>query len=169
MPFILLAIKEWKLTLIAVLFALLLACTLFGYNLSISKDKVEAEFKGYVQSVKEQNLLNENKAKQRNIAVLAKQNEIEVSHNAEIKRLQADVNSATAATHSLSEQLNKAKARIPTAEPNEARIYAETVTELFRNCTAEYAEMGSRADEHRINEDRAVDLYNSLIDELNTK
>ena len=159
MPFILLAIKEWKLTLIAVLFALLLACTLFGYNLSLSKDKVEEE----------QNLLNENKAKQRNIAVLAKQNEIEVSHNAEIKRLQADVNSATAATHSLSEQLNKAKARIPTAEPNEARIYAETVTELFRNCTAEYAEMGSRADEHRINEDRAVDLYNSLIDELNTK
>lgn len=167
MTFILLVLKEWKLSLVAVLSTLLAISVIFGLHSSSEKAQVEAEFKTYTQEIEHQNLLAANMQKQREVKLLAKQNEIEVLHNAEIKKLQTDVANATAASHSLSEQLTKAKSRIPTADITATRVYAQTVTELFRNCTAEYTEMGIRADEHRVNEDRAIDLYNSLVDELN--
>jgi hypothetical protein len=38
-----------------------------------------------------------------------------------------------------------------------------------RNCTTRYTEMGAIAQEHRIAEERAVNLYNALVDDTNNK
>ena len=66
----------------------------------------------------------------------------------------------------MSEQLTKAKSRIPTASVEQVRSYSVTATELLKHCSNEYTEMAERAEQHRLAETRAVDTYNSLVDTL---
>ena len=167
MPFLLLILKEWKISLIVLLSSLLLISLIFIGNLNRSKDKIEYEFKEYKAYVEKQNLINSNKQKQQELEAANKQVEIERKYNEKITKLQNDIAAANSSNRSLSEQLTKANTRIPTASVEQVRSYSSTTTELLRDCSNEYTEMAKQAQQHRLAETRAVETYNSLVDILN--
>lgn len=167
MPFLLLILKEWKISLIVLLSSLLLISFIFIGNLNRSKDKIEYEFKEYRAYVEKQNLINSNKQKQQELEVANKQIEIERKYNEKITKLQNDIATANSSNRSLSEQLTKAKSRISKAPVEQVRSYSSTATELLRDCSNRYTEMARLAQQHRLAETRAVETYNSLVDILN--
>lgn len=167
MPFLLLILKEWKVSLIVLLSSLLLISLIFVGNLNRSKDKIEYEFKEYKAYVEKQNLINSNKQKQQELEATNKQVEIERKYNEKITKLQNDIATINSSNRSLSEQLTKAKSRISTAPIEQVRSYSSTATELLRDCSIKYTEMGGLAEQHRLAETRAVETYNSLVDVLN--
>lgn len=168
MTFILLVLKEWKVSLIVLLSTLLLISIIRISQLQNAKDKVKNEFANYITTVEKQNLININKQKQKEVEVLTKQQKIEVSHAKEIKKLQADVVSANDELNSLSKQLTKAKQHINTAPIDQVRSYSSTTTELLETCSSRVIYYASKADEHAANEKYTIDTYNSLIDTYNT-
>ena len=167
MPFLLLILKEWKVSLIVLLSSLLLISFIFTGNINRSKDKIEYEFKEYKAYVEKQNLINSNKQKQLELEATNKQVEIERKYNEKITKLQNDIATINSSNRSLSEQLTKAKSRVTTAPIEQVRSYSSTTTELLRDCSIKYTEMAGIADQHRLAETRAVETYNSLVDVLN--
>ena len=166
MPFLLLILKEWKISLIVLLSSLLLISLIFIGNLNRSKDKIEYEFKEYKAYVDKQNLINSNKQKQQELEAANKQVEVERKYNEKITKLQNDIAAVNSSNRSLSEQLTKAKSRVSTAPVEQVRTYASTATELLETCSARLEYYGTKAQEHREAEVRAVDTYNSLVDTL---
>ena len=166
MSFLLLVLKEWKVSLIVLLSSLLLISLIFTGSLNRSKDKIEYEFKEYKAYVEKQTLINSNKQKQQELEAANKQVEIERKYNEKITKLQNDIATVNSSNRSLSEQLTKAKSRITTAPVEQVRSYSSTATELLRDCSNEYTEMARLAQQHRLAETRAVDTYNSLVDTL---
>ena len=64
MTFILLVLKEWKVSLIVLLSTLLLISIICISQLQNAKDKVKNEFDNYITTVEKQNLININKKKE---------------------------------------------------------------------------------------------------------
>src|SRR5574344_415997 len=124
MPFLLLILKEWKVSLIVLLSSLLLISLIFIGNINHSKDKIEYEFKEYKAYVEKQNLINSNKQKEREIEIANKQRDTEVKYVKQIKELQTDVANTNDSNRSLQQQLTKAKSRIPTASVEQVRSYS---------------------------------------------
>ena len=60
MTFILLVLKEWKVSLIVLLSSLLLISVICILQLQNAKDKVKNEFDNYVTTVEKQNLIDTN-------------------------------------------------------------------------------------------------------------
>ena len=167
MTFILLVLKEWKVSLIALLSTLLLISIICISQIQNAKDKVKNEFDNYITTVEKQNLINQNKQKQKELEILEKQKQIEVQHNEQIKNLSNDVANARDSAYSLQQKLNTNSSKFNTLTHNQAVAYNNTISKLFSESIEEYREMGSRADEHRLAEERCIGLYNSLVDENN--
>ena len=72
MTFILLVLKEWKVSLIVLLSTLLLISIICISQLQNAKDKVKNEFVNYITTVEKQNLININKQMQKEIEILTK-------------------------------------------------------------------------------------------------
>ena len=166
MPFLLLILKEWKVSLIALLSILLLTSIICISQIQNAKDKVKNEFDNYITTVEKQNLININKQKERELEIANKQRETEVKYVKQIKELQTDVANTNASNRSLQQQLTKAKSRISEALVGEVRAYASTTTELLETCSARLEYYGTKAQEHREAEVRAVELYNNVVDGL---
>ena len=166
MTFILLVLKEWKVSLIVLLSTLLLISIICISQLQNTKDKVKNEFDNYITTVEKQNLININKQKERELEIANKQRETEVKYVKQIKELQTDVANTNASNRSLQQQLTKAKSRISEAPVGEVRAYASTTTELLETCSARLEYYGTKAQEHREAEVRAVELYNNVVDGL---
>ena len=166
MPFLLLILKEWKVSLIVLLSTLLLISIICISQLQNAKDKVKNEFDNYITTVEKQNLININKQKERELEIANKQRETEVKYVKQIKELQTDVANTNASNRSLQQQLTKAKSRISEAPVGEVRAYASTTTELLETCSARLEYYGTKAQEHREAEVRAVELYNNVVDGL---
>ena len=166
MPFLLLVLKEWKVSLIVLLSTLLLISIICISQLQNAKDKVKNEFDNYITTVEKQNLININKQKDRELEIANKQRETEVKYVKQIKELQTDVANTNASNRSLQQQLTKAKSRISEAPVGEVRAYASTTTELLETCSARLEYYGTKAQEHREAEVRAVELYNNVVDGL---
>ena len=96
-------------------------------GLKIDKLELVAEHQDYVNSVKEQNLLNEQKRKEQELEVANKQIEIERKYNEKITKLQNDIATANSSNRSLSEQLTKANSRISKAPVEQVRSYSSTI------------------------------------------
>ena len=167
MTFILLVLKEWKVSLIVLLSTLLLISIICISQIQNAKDKVKNEFDNYITTVEKQNLINQNKQKQKELEILEKQKQIEVQHNEQIKNLSNDVANARDSAYSLQQKLNSNTSKFNTLTHNQAVAYNNTISKLFSESIEEYREMGSRADEHRLAEERCIGLYNSLVDENN--
>ena len=73
MTFILLVLKEWKVSLIVLLSTLLLISIICISQIQNAKDKVKNEFDNYITTVEKQNLININKQKQKELEILEKQ------------------------------------------------------------------------------------------------
>ena len=164
MPFLLLILKEWKVSLIVLLSTLLLISIICISQLQNAKDKVKNEFANYIATVEKQNLINQNKQKQKELEILEKQKQIEVQHNEQIKNLSNDVANARDSAYSLQQKLNTNSSKFNTLTHNQAVAYNNTISKLFSESIEEYREMGSRADEHRLAEERCIGLYNTLVD-----
>ena len=167
MPFLLLILKEWKVSLIVLLSTLLLISIICISQIQNAKDKVKNEFDNYITTVEKQNLINQNKQKQKQIEILTKQKEVEVNYNEQIKALSNDVIIARNSANSLQQKLNSNASKFNTLTHNQAVAYNNTISKLFSESIEEYREMGSRADEHRLAEERCIGLYNALVDENN--
>lgn len=166
MPFLLLILKEWKVSLIVLLSTLLLISIIYISQLQNAKDRVKNEFDNYITTVEKQNLININKQKDRELEIANKQRETEVKYVKQIKELQTDVANTSASNRSLQQQLTKAKSRISEAPVGEVRAYASTTTELLETCSERLEYYGTKAQEHREAEVRAVELYNNVVDGL---
>ena len=166
MPFLLLILKEWKVSLIVLLSTLLLISIICISQLQNAKDKVKNDFDNYITTVEKQNLINQNKQKDRELEIANKQRETGVKYVKQIKELQTDVANTNASNRSLQQQLTKAKSRISEAPVGEVRAYASTTTELLETCSARLEYYGTKAQEHREAEVRAVELYNNVVDGL---
>ena len=164
MTFILLVLKEWKVSLIVLLSTLLLISIICISQLQNAKDKVKNEFDNYITTVEKQNLININKQQQKELEILEKQKQIEVQHNEQIKNLSNDVANARDSAYSLQQKLNTNSSKFNTLTKEQANTYNNTISKLFSESIEEYREMGSRADEHRLAEERCVGLYNALVD-----
>lgn len=165
MTFILLVLKEWKVSLIVLLSTLLLISIICISQLQNAKDKVKNEFANYITTVEKQNLININIQKQKEVEVLNKQQKIEVNYAKQVKKLQSDLTNANATNGSLLNTLSTIKSRVPTATDSEVRDYSETATELLGKCETGKLFYAQRADEHAYAEERAVDLYNAIVDD----
>lgn len=169
MTFILLVLKEWKVSLIVLLSTLLLISIICISQLQNAKDKVKNEFDNYITTVEKQNLININKQKQKELEILEKQKQIEVQHNEQIKNLSNDVANARNSANSLSKQLTNNASKLSKLTEEQNRAYTTTLSELFEDSTTKYREVSKIADEHRLAEQRCVGLYNALIDDTDNK
>ena len=164
MPFLLLVLKEWKVSLIVLLSSLLLISLIFTGSLNRSKDKIEYEFKEYKAYIEKQNLINSNKQKQQELEAANNQVEIERKYNEKITKLQNDITAVNSSNRSLSEQLTSNTEKLSRVTKDQADAYTKSLTELSVNCTTRYTEMGEIAQKHRLAEERAVGMYNALVD-----
>ena len=164
MTFILLVLKEWKVSLIVLLSTLLLISIICISQIQNAKDKVKNEFDNYITTVEKQNLININKQKQKELEILEKQKQIEVNYNEQIKALGNDVAVARNSANSLSKQLTNNASKLSKLTEEQNRAYTTTLSELFEDSTTKYREVSEIADEHRLAEERCVGLYNALVD-----
>lgn len=104
------------------------------------------------------------KLKKKEIEILTKQKEVEVKYANQVKKLSSDVTNANSTNARLSDKLSTNANKLSTITKDQADAYTKSLTELSRNCTTRYTEMGAIAQEHRIAEERAVSLYNALVD-----
>jgi predicted nuclease with TOPRIM domain len=169
MTFILLVLKEWKVSLIVLLSTLLLTSIICISQLQNAEDKVKNEFDNYIDTVEKQNLINQNKQKQKELEILEKQKQIEVQHNEQIKNLSNDVANARDSTYSLQQKLNTNSSKFNTLTKEQANTYNNTISNILSNSLTEYQGMAKIADEHRLAEQRCIGLYNALIDDKDNK
>ena len=164
MTFILLVLKEWKVSLIVLLSTLLLISIICISQIQNAKDKVKNEFDNYITTVEKQNLINQNKQKQKEIEILTKQKEVEVNYNEQIKALGNDVAVARNSANSLSKQLADNTFKLSTASKTEVDAYNKSISIVLEDSTRKYLDMAGEADTKRLAEERCVGLYNALVD-----
>ena len=164
MPFLLLILKEWKVSLIVLLSTLLLISIICISQIQNAKDKVKNEFDNYITTVEKQNLINQNKQKQKEIEILTKQKEVEVKYNEQIKALSDDVIIARNSANSLSKQLADNAIKLSTASKAEVSTYNKSISVVLEDSARKYLDMAGEADAKRLAEERCVGLYNSLVD-----
>lgn len=161
--------KYWYIVVISLL--LLINTTLRSDIVSLEKDKTKLnnDIVLLVQKQKQDLLEAQKKAQEKEIEILTKQKEVEVKYNEQINALSNDVAIARNSANSLQQKLNTNASKFNTLTHNQAVAYNNTITKLFSESIAEYREMGSRADEHRLAEERCIGLYNALVDDSENK
>ncbi len=162
--FLALALKYWYIVIIALLLVIATSLRNDVNKLNAEKDVLNSNMVALVQKQKTDLLEAQKKAQEKQIEILTKQKEVEVNYAKQIKALSNDIIIARNSTNSLSKQLTNNASKLSKLTEEQNRAYTTTLTELSRNCTTRYTEMGAIAQEHRIAEERAVNLYNALVD-----
>lgn len=163
--FLALALKYWYIVVIA--FMLIINSSLRNdiVDLNKEKDTLSQNMVALVQKNKTDLLEAQKKAQEKEIEILTKQKEVEQNYANQVKKLSIDVSNANSANARLLNTIETAKSRVSTAPDSEVRDYSKTVTELLGKCETRKLYYATRADEHANAEERAVNLYNSLIDD----
>ena len=157
----------WKYWYIVVISLLLLINTALRNDIvSLEKDKTKLynDIVLLVQKQKQDLLEAQKKAKDKEIEILTKQKEVEVNYTNQVKKLASAVVATNSANARLSDKLSTNANKLSTTTKEQADAYTKSLTELSQDCTTRYTEMGAIAQEHRIAEERAVNLYNALVD-----
>ena len=162
--FLALALKYWYIVIIALLLAIATSLRNDVSKLNAEKDVIESNMVALVQKNKTDLLEAQKQAQEKQIEILTKQKEVEVKYNEQVKKLQSDLTNANTTNNSLLNTLSTIKSRVPTATDSEVRAYSETATELLGKCETGKLFYAQRADEHAYAEERAVSLYNALVD-----
>ena len=162
--FLALAVKYWYIVIIALLLAKATSLRNDVKTLNAEKGALNSNMVALVQKNKTDLLEAQKKAQEKEIEILTKQKQIEVNYNEQIKALSNDVAVARNSANSLQQKLNSNTSKFNTLNHNQAVTYNNTISKLFSESIEEYREMGSRADEHRLAEERCVGLYNALVD-----
>ena len=162
--FLALALKYWYIVIIALLLAISTSLRNDVNKLNAEKDVLKSNMVTLVQKQKTDLLEAQKKAQEKQIEILTKQKEVEVNYAKQVKKLQSDLTNANTTNNSLLNTLSTIKSRVPTATDSEVRAYSETATELLGKCETGKLFYAQRADEHAYAEERAVSLYNALVD-----
>lgn len=162
--FLALALKYWYIVIIALLLAIATSLRNDVKTLNAEKDVLKSNMVALVQKNKTDLLEAQKKAQEKEIEILTKQKEVEVNYANQVKKLQSDLTNANTTNNSLLNTLSTIKSRVPTATDSEVRAYSETATELLGKCETGKLFYAQRADEHAYAEERAVSLYNALVD-----
>lgn len=162
--FLALALKYWYIVIITLLLAIATSLRNDVKTLNAEKDALNSNMVALVQKHKTDLLEAQKQAQEKQIEILTKQKEVEVKYNEQIKALSNDVAVARNSANSLQQKLNSNTSKFNTLTHNQAVTYNNTISKLFSESIEEYREMGSRADEHRLAEERCIGLYNALVD-----
>jgi seryl-tRNA synthetase len=162
--FLALALKYWYIVIIALLLAIATSLRNDVKTLNAEKDVLNSNMVALVQKQKTGLLEAQKQAQEKQIEILTKQKEVEVNYANQVKKLQSDLTNANTTNNSLLNTLSTIKSRVPTATDSEVRAYSETATELLGKCETGKLFYAQRADEHAYAEERAVNLYNALVD-----
>ena len=162
--FLVLALKYWYIVIIALLLAVATSLRHDVNKLNAEKDELKSNMVALVQKNKTDLLEAQKKAQEKEIEILTKQKEVEVNYANQVKKLQSDLTNANTTNNSLLNTLSTIKSRVSTATDSEVRAYSETATELLGKCETGKLFYAQRADEHAYAEERAVSLYNALVD-----
>ena len=162
--FLVLALKYWYIVIIALLLTIATSLRHDVKTLNAEKDVLKSNMVALVQKNKTDLLEAQKKAQEKQIEILTKQKEVEVNYAKQVKKLQSDLTNANTTNNSLLNTLSTIKSRVPTATDSEVRAYSETATELLGKCETGKLFYAQRADEHAYAEERAVSLYNALVD-----
>ena len=162
--FLALALKYWYIVIITLLLAVATSLRNDVNKLNAEKDALNSNMVALVQKNKTDLLEAQKKAQEKEIEILTKQKEVEVNYAKQVKKLQSDLTNANTTNNSLLNTLSTIKSRVPTATDSEVRAYSETATELLGKCETGKLYYAQRADEHAYAEERAVSLYNALVD-----
>lgn len=162
--FLALALKYWYIVIIAILLTIATSLRNDVNKLNAEKDALNSNMVALVQKNKTDLLEAQKKAQEKQIEILTKQKEVEVNYAKQVKKLQSDLTNANTTNNSLLNTLSTIKSRVPTATDSEVRAYSETATELLGKCETGKLFYAQRADEHAYAEERAVSLYNALVD-----
>lgn len=162
--FLALALKYWYIVVITLLLAIATSLRNDVNKLNAEKDVLNSNMVALVQKQKTDLLEAQKKAQEKEIEILTKQKEVEVNYANQVKKLQSDLTNANTTNNSLLNTLSTIKSRVPTATDSEVRAYSETATELLGKCETGKLFYAQRADEHAYAEERAVSLYNALVD-----
>ena len=162
--FLALALKYWYIVIITLLLAIATSLRNDVNKLNAEKDVLNINMAALVQKQKTDLLEAQKKAQEKEIEILTKQKEVEVNYAKQVKKLQSDLTNANTTNNSLLNTLSTIKSRVPTATDSEVRAYSETATELLGKCETGKLFYAQRADEHAYAEERAVSLYNALVD-----
>ena len=136
-------------------------------TLNSDKVKLNNDIVLLVQKQKQNLLEAEKKAQEQQIEILSKQKIVEEKYAKQVKDLSNNLADATATNARLLNTIETANSRVSTAPDSEVRDYSKTVTELLGKCETGKLYFAQRADEHANAEERAVNLYNSLVGENN--
>lgn len=162
--FLALAVKYWYIVIITLLLAIATSLRHDVKRLNVEKDVLNSNMVALVQKNKTDLLEAQKKAQEKEIEILTKQKEVEVNYAKQVKKLQSDLTNANTTNNSLLNTLSTIKSRVSTATDSEVRAYSETATELLGKCETGKLFYAQRADEHAYAEERAVSLYNALVD-----
>ena len=162
--FLALAVKYWYIVIITLLLAIATSLRNDVKTLNAEKDVLNSNMVALVQKQKTDLLEAQKQAQEKQIEILTKQKEVEVNYANQVKKLQSDLTSANTTNNSLLNTLSTIKSRVPTATDSEVRAYSETATKLLGKCETGKLFYAQRADEHAYAEERAVSLYNALVD-----
>ena len=162
--FLALALKYWYIVIIALLLAIATSLRNDVNKLNAEKDALNSNMVALVQKNKTDLLEAQKKAQEKQIEILTKQKEVEVNYAKQVKKLQSDLTNANTTNNSLLNTLSTIKSRVSTATDSEVKAYSETATELLGKCETGKLFYAQRADEHAYAEERAVSLYNALVD-----
>lgn len=157
-------IKYWYIVVIALMLVINSSLRNDIVDLNNDKNTLNQNLVALVQKNKIDLLKAQNKAQEKEIEILTKQKEVEVNYANQVKKLSSDVANANSTNARLSDKLSTNANKLSTITKYQADAYTKSLTELSRNCTTRYTEMGAIAQEHRIAEERAVNLYNALVD-----
>ena len=164
--FLALALKYWYIVIITLLLVIVTSLRNDVNKLNAEKDALNSNMVALVQKQKTDLLEAQKKAQEKQIEILTKQKEVEVNYAKQVKKLQSDLTNANTTNNSLLNTLSTIKSRVPTATDSEVRAYSETATELLGKCETGKLYYAQRADEHAYAEERAVSLYNALVDDV---
>ena len=162
--FLALALKYWYIVIITLLLVIATSLRNDVNKLNAEKDALNSNMVALVQKQKTDLLEAQKKAQEKQIEILTKQKEVEVNYAKQVKKLSSDAADANSTNARLSDKLSTNANKLSTITKEQADAYTKSLTELSRNCTTRYTEMGAIAQEHRIAEERAVSLYNALVD-----
>ena len=157
-------LKYWYLVAIAILFIMNTSLRNNIQTLQADKAKLNNDIVLLVQKQKQDLLEAEKKAQEQQIVILEKQKQVEVDYSEKIKALNNDVISTNNSVVRLQQQLASNTSKLSTASKNQAEAYTKSLSELSNDCAARYSDMGEIAQKHRLAEERAVGLYNALVD-----
>lgn len=133
-------------------------------TLNSDKVKLNNDIVLLVQKQKQDLLEAEKKAQEQQIEILSKQKIVEEKYAKQVKDLSNSLADATASNARLLNTIETAKSRVQTATDSEVRDYSNTATELLGECAGRIIYYATKAQEHRVNEERSVDMYNALVD-----